>query len=80
MQLPSGGGFECIDTQNELESCGGCIVRGEGEDCTELRRKGALGVGCQAGTCQAFACADGYKLYIDPAGNSRCRKSRNKTL
>ena len=41
--------FECIDTTNELESCGGCASIGEGQDCTAIG--GAWNVGCEQGTC-----------------------------
>lgn len=41
--------YECLDTTNELEACGGCASTGEGEDCTAI--KGAWNVGCERGTC-----------------------------
>jgi hypothetical protein len=39
------GDFECLDTTNELESCGGCASIGLGQDCTAI--KGAWNVGCE---------------------------------
>ncbi|ORY90772.1 hypothetical protein BCR35DRAFT_328533 [Leucosporidium creatinivorum] len=68
--FPRMGTYECIETDNSLESCGGCASRGEGEDCTAI--KGAQGVGCSAGRCQVFTCQDGYKL-----DHNRCRKVRS---
>lgn len=44
------GDFECLDTTNELESCGGCASLGQGQDCTNI--KGAWNVGCERGTCE----------------------------
>lgn len=41
--------FECLDTFNELESCGGCASVGKGEDCTSI--EGSWNVGCEQGTC-----------------------------
>jgi len=43
------GDFECLDTINELESCGGCASINEGQDCTAI--KGAWNVGCEHGRC-----------------------------
>lgn len=42
--------YECIDTQSELESCGGCASSGEGVDCTTL--PGVKSVTCRAGQCE----------------------------
>jgi len=51
--------FECLDTTNELESCGGCASIGKGDDCTAI--KGAWNVGCERGRCAVHTCAAGYK-------------------
>jgi hypothetical protein len=40
------GGWECMDTASDIESCGGCP--GIGEDCTLLD---AYAVSCINGTC-----------------------------
>lgn len=40
--------LECVDTQSNIESCGGCTNAG-GVDCTAI--KGADAVVCTAGTC-----------------------------
>ncbi|GAA5896221.1 hypothetical protein JCM6882_008522 [Rhodosporidiobolus microsporus] len=53
------GGYECIDTTQALDSCGGCASTGEGVDCTNIR--GAAGVGCEAGHCVVFSCENGWK-------------------
>ncbi|WVQ98490.1 hypothetical protein IAU59_005616 [Kwoniella sp. CBS 9459] len=68
-KVPSsdGGGFECIDTEYELESCGGCI-HGELADGSQTGSLGSYGVDCSAvpgiapggvtctrGECLAFA-------------------------
>ncbi|WRT66946.1 uncharacterized protein IL334_003911 [Kwoniella shivajii] len=67
--------YECIDTENELEACGGCI-NGEftfeppinttssltGIDCTSLPGVSADGVACTGGHCLIYACEDGFEL------------------
>ncbi|GAA5977086.1 hypothetical protein JCM10908_004851 [Rhodotorula pacifica] len=50
-------GYECIDTESNLEQCGGCINDG-GVDCTAL--VGVAAVGCVAGRCEVWACEDGF--------------------
>jgi hypothetical protein len=42
--------YECIDTDQELQSCGGCSSTGAGQDCTAIR--GAWNVGCEYGHCR----------------------------
>ena len=39
---------ECIDTQSNIESCGGCTNAG-GVDCTAIKGIGA--VACRTGSC-----------------------------
>jgi len=51
--------FECLDTANELESCGGCASIGKGQDCTAIT--GAWNVGCELGSCAVYTCAPGFK-------------------
>jgi len=41
--------YECIDTEHDLQSCGGCPSTGSGRDCTAIR--GAWNVGCERGHC-----------------------------
>ncbi|GAA5993144.1 hypothetical protein JCM10908_001309 [Rhodotorula pacifica] len=54
---PLSNGYECIDTSNDLEQCGGCS--GYGTDCTAL--EGVYAVGCVRGRCEIWACEEGYK-------------------
>ncbi|GAA5983767.1 hypothetical protein JCM5350_002388 [Sporobolomyces pararoseus] len=55
----SSGGVECIDTQNSLTSCGGCVGEGgEGTNCLAI--PGALGVECRSGQCQIASCFRGW--------------------
>lgn len=60
------GGYECLDTQYALESCGGCASMGEGVNCLEISN--SSGVGCSAGVCQVFSCESGYKPNLDATG------------
>ncbi|WVW84556.1 hypothetical protein I302_106590 [Kwoniella bestiolae CBS 10118] len=62
------GSYECLDTDTELESCGGCLF-GQygnatsviGQDCTTMGA--ALGAStCLDGQCVASACKKGLKL------------------
>ncbi|BGP57069.1 hypothetical protein JCM8202_006298 [Rhodotorula sphaerocarpa] len=50
-------GFECIDTQSNIEQCGACASEG-GVDCTQLA--GVDAVGCVAGSCEIWSCQDNY--------------------
>jgi len=59
-------GFECIDTTSNLEQCGACASQG-GVDCTAL--PGVDAVGCVAGQCEIWACAEGF---IWDAESSSC--------
>ncbi|BGP44677.1 hypothetical protein JCM10450v2_000491 [Rhodotorula kratochvilovae] len=60
------GGYECLDTGAEAESCGGCAASGEGEDCTLLPR--ARATGCEGGRCVVFACEGGWTPARDGRG------------
>ncbi|GAA5901808.1 hypothetical protein JCM6882_008679 [Rhodosporidiobolus microsporus] len=55
--VPGVKGFECIDVTSNLEQCGACASAG-GVDCTAL--PGVESVGCVAGTCEIWACAEGF--------------------
>ncbi|WWC72920.1 uncharacterized protein I206_106884 [Kwoniella pini CBS 10737] len=68
--VPGTSAYECIDTQTELESCGGCLS-GEyqnvmnstlGIDCTNLEGVAKGAVTCVNAQCQAFACRNGFEL------------------
>ncbi|KAL1409869.1 hypothetical protein Q8F55_003868 [Vanrija albida] len=50
--------WECLDTQTELESCGGCIATGAGKDCTSIAN--AVSVGCEQGACIVHSCKSGF--------------------
>ncbi|GAA5860012.1 hypothetical protein JCM8547_003058 [Rhodosporidiobolus lusitaniae] len=65
--IDGGKGFECIDTQNNIEQCGACASAG-GVDCSSL--PGVEAVGCVAGTCEIWSCADGYQWDSD---SSSCK-------
>ncbi|OCF45392.1 hypothetical protein I317_00637 [Kwoniella heveanensis CBS 569] len=61
--------YECIDTNAEIESCGGCIngVFGStnataGTDCTALAGVALGAATCTAGRCESFACESGFSL------------------
>jgi len=57
------GDYECLDTFNELESCGGCSSLGKGQDCTTI--EGSWNVGCHQGMCAVYTCTAGYKRSLD---------------
>ncbi|OAV91845.1 hypothetical protein PTTG_12311 [Puccinia triticina 1-1 BBBD Race 1] len=51
--------YECLDTQQEINSCGGCVTLGNGTNCALLRGAGMSG--CSDGKCTIFSCARGFK-------------------
>lgn len=55
--------YECVDTQADLESCGGCASIGEGDDCSAI--DGAWNVGCENGVCIIYTCAAGFRRAYD---------------
>ncbi|OCF55218.1 hypothetical protein L486_07331 [Kwoniella mangroviensis CBS 10435] len=75
--LSSSFDYECINIEEELESCGGCLF-GQlhvgverfnfpiGLDCTQLPGVRADRVTCQQGECSVFSCDDDHSLH---AGN-----------
>ncbi|GAA5901879.1 hypothetical protein JCM6882_008698 [Rhodosporidiobolus microsporus] len=64
--VPGAKGFECIDVTSNLEQCGACASAG-GVDCTAL--PGVESVGCVAGTCEIWSCAEGFEW---DAASSTC--------
>ncbi|KAJ6491581.1 hypothetical protein DFH09DRAFT_369792 [Mycena vulgaris] len=59
--------WECIDTQSDLESCGGCSYsdlfsgsEATGKDCTAIR--GVSDVSCISGQCVVHKCMPGYEI------------------
>ncbi|WWC93577.1 hypothetical protein V866_000412 [Kwoniella sp. B9012] len=75
--------YECIDTKNDLESCGGCLygaynppghpntTAAVGTDCSSLRGVALGHSSCIDGSCQ-FDCKKGWEL--DGDGCARTRK------
>ncbi|KAI0639396.1 hypothetical protein C8Q77DRAFT_1152380 [Trametes polyzona] len=57
------GDYECADTRNDVQSCGGCVSTGAGVDCTAI--DGVGNVGCNNGKCVVLTCAAGYKRSAD---------------
>jgi hypothetical protein len=57
------GGYECIDTGSDLQSCGGCASLGTGYDCTRIAHSAE--VGCSNGKCVLFGCRKGYVPALD---------------
>ncbi|WVQ97100.1 hypothetical protein IAU59_004210 [Kwoniella sp. CBS 9459] len=56
-------GFECVELDTELNSCGGCLALGAGQDCSLISN--ARATGCEAGSCQVYSCFDGYVVSPD---------------
>ncbi|EIW71570.1 hypothetical protein M231_07284 [Tremella mesenterica] len=56
-------GFECIELDTELNSCGGCLALGSGQDCSLIPN--ARMTGCEAGACSVYSCYDGYVVSPD---------------
>ena len=54
------GEYECLDSTNDIQSCGGCASLGTGQDCTAIR--GARWMGCNEGKCEVYSCRAGFKL------------------
>jgi len=58
--------WECLNTQTELESCGGCVLPFNGQDgpkgvdCTAIA--GISDVSCIKGRCSVHRCMPGYKI------------------
>ncbi|KAI7942206.1 hypothetical protein MJO28_012233 [Puccinia striiformis f. sp. tritici] len=59
MTAKPSAGFECLDLQQEVTSCGGCASTGQGVDCTTM--KGVSSAGCSEGKCKIFSCKYGYR-------------------
>ncbi|KAM0756426.1 hypothetical protein T439DRAFT_29212 [Meredithblackwellia eburnea MCA 4105] len=73
--LRAEGGYECLDTEYSIESCGGCASMGEGVNC--LQTPHSSGVGCSAGKCVVFSCEEGYKPNFDSTGCVRTASGRS---
>ncbi|KAG8917872.1 hypothetical protein FRC01_002158 [Tulasnella sp. 417] len=60
------GGFDCVDTENDPESCGGCVgLDGEsdGTDCTAI--KGVSVTRCIKRSCVIDSCRKGWVKSLD---------------
>ncbi|WWD01609.1 hypothetical protein V866_008554 [Kwoniella sp. B9012] len=63
-------GYECVDTDMDPESCGGCIHgeygvdgdTGMGKDCTAIPGATISAVTCQAGKCILLGCEEDHGL------------------
>ncbi|KAG9000176.1 hypothetical protein FRB90_011874, partial [Tulasnella sp. 427] len=58
--------FDCIDTENDPESCGGCLSldeTGSGKDCTAI--KGVSVVRCVSHSCVIDSCRKGWVKSLD---------------
>jgi len=60
--------WECIDTDHDLESCGGCVLpltpyTPVGVDCTAI--PGVADVSCASGSCIVHRCSSGYSASTD---------------
>ncbi|KAL0952387.1 hypothetical protein HGRIS_006664 [Hohenbuehelia grisea] len=67
VQSARGGeqGWECIKTNESLESCGGCVVPFgndgvTGRDCSAISNVDE--VSCYRGACQVKSCSSGYRV------------------
>ncbi|KZO92360.1 hypothetical protein CALVIDRAFT_308913 [Calocera viscosa TUFC12733] len=73
---------ECVDTMNDMDSCGGCATLGEGVQCGQV--EGVRETACVAGKCQIFSCGYGYKLVMvnhpDGTAEQTCQRSLIGTL
>ncbi|GAA5826224.1 hypothetical protein JCM3770_006112 [Rhodotorula araucariae] len=73
--MAGSGGYECINTKEALDSCGGCASTGEGVDCTKIR--GSAGVGCEQGVCVVFSCQAGWRPALSGGKCIRARASQD---
>lgn len=67
------GEYECLDSQSDLQSCGGCVSMGQGQDCTQIA--GARWMGCNEGTCEVYSCKKGWTRSSD---GSKCVLDQKK--
>ncbi len=73
-------GYECVDTSEDIESCGGCP--GEGTECTAF--DSIATAACVKGRC-SYTCPRGYDLGVDGCVRSNwtgldARQGMNKKL
>lgn len=53
-------GYECLDLTSNIDSCGGCVSEGRGQDCTAI--EGADDVACVNSHCIVTTCSPSYIL------------------
>ncbi|THG92847.1 hypothetical protein EW026_g8203 [Hermanssonia centrifuga] len=65
--VEGGKGWECVDTFNDKESCGGCMAPSpfgdkfvEGVNCKAIAHLASGSVDCLSGSCVVHACVDGF--------------------
>ncbi|WWC86406.1 uncharacterized protein L201_001282 [Kwoniella dendrophila CBS 6074] len=58
--------YECVLSQEDLYSCGGCTTLGTGLDCTAI--PGVLSVSCSIGVCDVYSCKPGFTVTSDGQG------------
>ncbi|KII85425.1 hypothetical protein PLICRDRAFT_44725 [Plicaturopsis crispa FD-325 SS-3] len=70
--LQGGSGYDCVNTQSDVESCGGCATRtpfgaaaASGVDCTALPHVDKASASCAAGVCVIEKCAEGFAPSAD---------------
>ncbi|KAG8902046.1 Dihydroxyacetone synthase [Tulasnella sp. 408] len=65
-RLTGTGGSDCVDTESDAESCGGCVGadgEGAGTDCTAA--EGVSATRCVKGSCVVDSCRKGFTKSID---------------
>ncbi|KAG9042531.1 hypothetical protein FS837_010752 [Tulasnella sp. UAMH 9824] len=65
-RLSGQAGSDCVDTENDPESCGGCVGlegEGSGTDCTAIQ--GTSATRCVKGSCVIDSCRKGFTKSID---------------
>ncbi|THH26726.1 hypothetical protein EUX98_g7464 [Antrodiella citrinella] len=76
--VPGGnGGWECVDTKSDKESCGGCMTPSTigvyhpatGKDCTSIPNAVSSSVECRSAACHVSACEAGF---VPSAANDAC--------
>lgn len=84
-------GYECLDTQSTLESCGGCASTGEGVDCSKLPHASSMGCSeslssvylaffllmhcTDEGKCTIFKCLPGF---VANAKGTKCLRASHR--
>ncbi|RSH91731.1 hypothetical protein EHS25_009100 [Saitozyma podzolica] len=61
------GKFECLDIKSNIDSCGGCVSEGQGQDCSSIEF--VEDVTCHNAQCKVISCEMGY---IPSANASTC--------